>query len=328
MSRSTLRGALLSLTAAAALFASTTTVAPGAQAATVPLGMNAPYLYLGWGHPQSPTRVMQATGVKQFTLAFLTSDGVCNPKWDGARSLRGSLEETAIKKIRAAGGDVVASFGGWNGTKLGITCTSATALAGAYQKVIDAYKLKAIDLNIENTEDDSATVRQRIVDALKKVRAANPGIKVYLTFSGTTTGPVTPIRDLIARAGAAHLSVTGWNIMAFDFRTSDTMGTATIKSTDGLKKAVAAAYGMTSADAYRRIGISTMNGRTDLSGQTISVRNFTTMLGYAKQHHIARFTFWSVNRDRSCTSGLDAGSCSGVKQSPYDYTKIVARYHG
>ncbi|MEV7958550.1 chitinase [Streptomyces sp. NPDC058316] len=322
------RRAFLVLASAVTLSTSAITAAPAAQAATVPLGVNAPYLYLGWGSPPNPTSVMTATGTKQFTLAFLTSDGTCSPKWDGYRNLLGGREESAIKKIRAAGGDVVASFGGWSGHKLGIKCKSAAALAGAYQKVINAYKLKAIDVNIENTEDDSAAVRQRIVDALKKVKAANSGIKIYVTFSGTATGPVTPIKDLIKRAAASHLVVTGWNIMAFNFRTTDTMGTATIKSADGLKKTVATAYGLPSADAYRRIGISTMNGKTDLAGQKISVRDFNTMLGYAKRHHIARFTFWSVNRDRSCAPGLDADSCSGVKQSKYDYTKVVAQYRG
>ncbi|GAA3184413.1 MULTISPECIES: chitinase [Streptomyces] len=328
MSRFLMRRALVACTAAGALCASSTAAAPAAQAAALPVGINAPYLYLGWGHPQNPVGIMKATGIKQFTLSFITSGGTCNPKWDGSRPLRGGAEEKAIKNIRAAGGDVVASFGGWSGNKLGISCTTPTALARAYQKVISAYRLKAIDVNIEHTEDDKPVVRQRIVDALKKVKAANPSLKVYITFSGRSDGPVHTIRDLIKRAGAAHLPVTGWNVMAFNFDTPHTMGTTTMKSADGVKNAVAAAYGVKSATAYRHIGISTMNGKTDMKGQKISVRNFRTMLRYAQRHHLARFTFWSVNRDRSCTRGLDADSCSGVKQAQYDYTKVVARYHG
>src|SRR3954471_19388648 len=117
-------------------------VLPAAQASTTadPAAMPAaPYLYLGWGNPQKPTDVMAATGVKWFTLAFILSDGGCNPKWDGSRPLKGGSDESAIKSIRAAGGDIVVSVGGWSGAKLGEKCSSATALAGAYQKVIDAY---------------------------------------------------------------------------------------------------------------------------------------------------------------------------------------------
>lgn len=79
----------------------------------------APYEYLGWGNPQKPTDVMAATGVKWFTLAFILSDGGCNPAWDGSRPLKGGSDESAIKSIRAAGGDIVVSVGGWSGAKLG-----------------------------------------------------------------------------------------------------------------------------------------------------------------------------------------------------------------
>jgi hypothetical protein len=71
-----------------------------------------------------------------------------------------------------------------------------------------------------------------------------------------------------------------------------------------------------------------MNGQTDESDETVSLTDFQTILGYAQQHHIARLTFWSVNRDRQCASGLDADSCSGVSQSAYAYTKIIVQYAG
>jgi chitinase len=37
-----------------------------------------PYEYIGWGNPPRVRRVMRATGVHAFTLAFLLSDGTCN----------------------------------------------------------------------------------------------------------------------------------------------------------------------------------------------------------------------------------------------------------
>src|SRR5204863_7797851 len=49
----------------------------------------APYEYFGWGSPPNPTSVMSATGVKWFTLAFILSDGGCNPLWDGSRARTG-----------------------------------------------------------------------------------------------------------------------------------------------------------------------------------------------------------------------------------------------
>ncbi|MFJ2402278.1 chitinase [Streptomyces xanthochromogenes] len=290
----------------------------------------APYEYLGWGDPQKPTDVMAATGVKWFTLAFILSDGGCNPKWDGSRALTGGSDESAIKSIRGAGGDVVVSVGGWSGNKLGEKCSSASALAGAYQKVIDAYHLKALDIDIEDTEFSNATVRQRVVSALKIVKTNNPGIVTYVTMGTTTSGPDSNGKDLIKKGAAAGLANDGWTIMPFDFQGhSGSMGSTTVSALEGLKAAVKSAYGYSDDTAYRHIGVSSMNGKTDEADETVTTGDFQTILGYAKQHHIARFTFWAVNRDRQCGSGGDAGSsCSGVSQSPYAFTKIVAQYGG
>ncbi|RKE22348.1 chitinase [Streptomyces sp. TLI_171] len=331
MAKHALARPLLALAATAALSAGALALAPAGQAASPdPVGLNAPYEYLGWGSPQNPVQVMQATGATQFTLAFMLSDGSCNPKWDGSRALTGGSDQSAVNAIRSAGGDVLVSFGGWSGNKLGEKCTSAAALAGAYQKVISAYKLKAIDIDIENTEVASATVRQRVISALKTVKADNPGLKVYVTFGTTTSGPDSAGLDLIKKGAAAGLAVDGWTIMPFDFGGhSGTMGAVSTKAADGLKNAVASAYGYDSATAYKHIGISSMNGKTDESDETVTTADFTTMLNYAKSHHLARFTFWAVNRDRACPSGTPAGdACSGISQSAYAFTKIIASYHG
>jgi chitinase len=299
-----------------------TTTGPGAMAA-------APYEYLGWGNPQSPTSVMSATGLKWFTLAFMLSDGTCNPKWDGDRPLTGGSDEAAINSIRSAGGDVVVSFGGWDGNKLGEKCSSASALAGAYQKVISAYHLKAIDIDIENTEFSNSTVRQRVVDALKIVKTNNPGLVTYVTMGTTPTGPDSTGRDLINKGAAAGLDNDAWVIMPFDFGGhSGTMGQATTSALDGLKSAVKSAYGYTDDQAYRHIGVSSMNGKTDESDETVTTTDFNTILSYAQTHHIARFAFWSINRDRSCGSGSDGDSCSGISQTSYAFTKIVVQYAG
>ncbi|MDH6125628.1 chitinase [Kitasatospora sp. GP82] len=336
-SRSLLRP-LLTLATTAALASGALALAPLGQAATPsaapatadPVGLNAPYEYLGWGSPQKPTDVMAATGVKQFTLAFMLSDGGCNPKWDGTRALTGGSDQSAINGIRGAGGDVVVSFGGWSGNKLGEKCSSASALAGAYQKVVDAYRLKAIDIDIESTEVSDAAVRQRVIGALKTVRDANPGLREYVTFGTTPSGPDSDGFDLIRKGAAAGLAVDGWTIMPFDFGShSGSMGSVTTAAADGLKNAVAKAYGYDSATAYRHIGISSMNGRTDEADETVSTGDFTTIYNYATAHHLARLTFWAVNRDRPCASGSSAGdSCSGIGQSAYAFTKVVAKYHG
>lgn len=289
----------------------------------------APYEYFGWGSPQDPVAVMNATGIKWFTLAFILSDGGCNPAWDGSRPLTGGNDQTQINRIRANGGDVMVSIGGWSGNKLGEKCTSASALAGAYQKVINAYNLKVIDIDIENTEWGNATVRQRVIDALKIIKQNNPGVKTIITFGTTPTGPDATGIDMINRGANSGLHNDVWAVMPFDFGGhSGTMGQASVNAVEGLKTAVKNAYGYSDAVTYAHIGLSSMNGHTDEADEIVTLADFNTILNYANQKHIARFAFWSINRDRPCGGGTDPDACSGISQQPYDFTKIVAQYQG
>jgi hypothetical protein len=284
----------------------------------------APYFYLGWGSPPDPRTVMTATGVRWFTMAFMLSDGACTPLWDGYRPLFGGNDQTTINNIRAAGGDVAISFGGASGPWLEQTCSSAGALASAYQQVINAYSLKALDIDIEGTVYNNPTLQQRTIDALKTIKANNPTVSVYVTFPSDQSGPDA---NMINRAAASGLTVDAWTIMPFDFGAAgQNMGALTIQAAEGLKNTLKNGYGYTDDQAYRHAGISSMNGITDV-GETVTVANFQTMLGYAQQHHLARFTFWSTNRDRPCTGG-GADSCSGVSQNAWDFTRVIAQYQG
>ncbi|MEW2283395.1 lectin [Streptomyces sp. NPDC047841] len=297
--------------------------ADGGSTPSAPMAV-APYLYNGWGSPPSPTTITQATGVKWFTLAFVLSNGYCNPQWDGSRPLTGGVDQQTVNTVRADGGDVIPSFGGYSGNKLESSCSSAGELAAAYQKVINAYGLKAIDIDLEADAYSNGTVQQRTVDALKTVKANNPGLKVYITIGTGQSGPDT---SLINRAAASGLTADAWAIMPFDFGgAGQNMGNLTVQAAEGLKNALKNAYHYSDDQAYRDMGISSMNGITD-QNETVTVADFRTILGYAQQHHLARLTFWSANRDRPCTGG-PADSCSGVSQNAWDYTRVFAGYTG
>jgi hypothetical protein len=273
---------------------------------------------------------MAATGAQDLTLAFILSQGRCNPTWDGARPLRGGPDQSAIESIRAAGGDVVVSFGGWSGRKLGGSCKTVKALAAAYQKVIDAYALKAIDIDIEHTEFTSAATRKRVVAALASVQKANPGLAISITLGTGVGGPERDGQSLIADAAAVGLQPTAWTVMPFDFGVPVAhMGQVSIEATEGLARDLAATYHVSSAEAYRHSGISSMNGKTDEPDETVSIEDLDTMLAFAQANHLARLTFWSVNRDRECAgANQTADGCSGVSQAPYAYTDVIAQYHG
>jgi len=299
-----------------------------AGASPQPVDMAAPYEYLGWGDPQPPTSVMAATGIRDLTLAFILSHGKCNPEWDGERPLLGGSDQAAIESIRAAGGEVDVSFGGWSGKKLGNSCTTASALAGAYQTVIGDYSLNAIDIDIEHGEFTSKKVRKRVIEALAIVHGEDPGLEISVTLGTAETGPEADGVSLIADAAAIGFQPTAWTIMPFDFGAPHTdMGHASIRALEGLDRDLLSAYGISAATAYEHAGVSSMNGDTDEKSETVSVEDFETILAFAQQNHLARFTFWAVNRDRQCQAGENEGEdCSGIAQTPFAFTDVVARY--
>ncbi|WP_157233695.1 chitinase [Kibdelosporangium phytohabitans] len=292
-------------------------LAPVANAAVNPI-LAAPYLYQ-WSSPPNPVTVMQQTGIKAFTLAFILSDRSCNPLWDGTRSLTGA-DITRVNQIRAAGGDALPSIGGWSGNKLGTYCSTAQALAGAYVKVIDAGKFTAIDLDVENTDEfQNAAVQDKILNALKIVRQQRPSVKIVITIPALTSGLDTWGNRLVQRAKDLSAPVDVWTVMPFNFSSGGDMVAMTKSSVTGLKNKVQSVYGLTDDAAWRRSGLSSMNGRTD-TGEIVTAANFRSIVSWANSVHLARVSFWAVNRD--------CNNCGGIAQGQWEFTKANATVTG
>ncbi|MCG5218992.1 glycoside hydrolase family 18 protein [Streptosporangium soli] len=285
----------------------------------------APYLYMGWGNPPAPATVMSATGVKSFTMAFILASGGCTPAWDGNRPLTGGADAQAISQIKAAGGNVQISFGGWSGNKLGPNCSTPAAFAGAVQQVINAVGPAVVDFDIENTDEfENYTVQDRILNGLKIVKQNNPNVKVVVTFGTTRTGPNAHGIRLINQAKALAVPIDNYTIMPFDFGGSN-MYTDTVNASEGLKNALKSANGWTDAVAYSRMGISGMNGLSDQQELT-SPQTWTQIRDWAKSKGLTRLAYWAVNRDRPCPGGGVTSNCSGIAQTEWEFTRITAGF--
>ncbi|GAB3479172.1 glycoside hydrolase family 18 protein [Amycolatopsis cihanbeyliensis] len=293
---------------------------------TQPAGIGAaPYLYLGWGNPPSATMVMEETGIEAFTMAFILSDGGCSPAWDSNRPLQGSVDARTIANVQAAGGQIVPSIGGWSGNKLGPNCSTPEALAGAYQEVIDAYGLNAIDIDIENTDEfEDPTVQDRILNALRIVEQNNPGIETIVTFPTLRSGPNYWGNRLIERAQELQVGIDVFTIMPFNFSGSD-MYQDTVGASEGLKNKLKSTFGWSDATAYGHMGISGMNGLSDQRELT-SLSDWTQIRDWARGNGLARLAYWAVNRDRPCPNGGVSSNCSGISQPDWEFTRITAGF--
>jgi hypothetical protein len=284
--------------------------------------------------PASISSIVSGSGETEFNLAFVLDSGGCTPAWDGNASMPVSSDTTVladVNAVRAAGGDVAVSFGGYNGTELGSTCGSASALAGAYQQVITKYRLTRADFDYENTALDSNTAVR--FGAIKILEANNPGLKVSLTIPMTTIGFPGSGTDEIRQAVANGARLDVVNIMDFD--TGLTSGTEVAQTETIANDAVGqleSIYGWSAATAWSHLGFQIMNGHTDQPSELFTQADFTALLGFAQANHPAWFSFWSVNRDYQCPAGAvepwAPGTCSNVTQNPYDFTKIVVKYAG
>ena len=333
--------AALAAAAAASLVAGgvlVATVASGsAQAATTALGSNwyasAPYDMPLDNTPPDLTQVMAATGEKAFVLAFVLAENgsACAPAWDGGSSAVSSSDSvgTQINALRAAGGDVSVSFGGYNGTKLGQVCGSASATAAAEQQVITAYGLHAIDLDLEEPEYENTSAIANELGAAQILQANNPGLYVSVTIPGTSAGTGWFGTQLLDEAKTLGFTPNAFTIMPFDGGFSG--ASSQISALQAFNGILTSTFGWSSATAYAHEGISSMNGRTD-SAEYFYQTDFQSVLTWAESVGLGRYSFWSVNRDRECNppsnNGTLSGSCSSVTQNSWDFTKYDAEFAG
>lgn len=304
----------------------------GAAAATTALSSNwyasAPYLMPQSNNPPDAAAVLAATGQKAFQLAFILAPGGggCTPTWDGTSAVSSDTAVAGVvAKIRAAGGDVSVSVGGNGGTKLGQTCGTPAATAAAYQQVIDKYSLHAVDFDLEEPEYENDAAVDNELGAAQILQRDNPGLFVSVTMPGTSAGTSWFGTQLLDKSKSLGFTPDNFSIMPFD---GGFAGAASQTSAlEAFHSLLMSHLGWDSATAYAHEGFSGMNGRSD-NGEYFYQADFQSVLDYATSHRLGRFTFWSVNRDRPCTTTTDNGVCSNVAQNDWDFTKLTAKFAG
>jgi chitinase len=290
----------------------------------------APYVMPLDNTPPDLSQVMAATGQKSFELAFVLDGGGCSAAWDGTAAVSSDTTvANVINGVRASGGDVSVSFGGFGGTKLGQTCGSAAATAAAEQAVINKYSLKAIDLDLEEPEYENTTAINNEIGAAQILQRNNAGLYISITTAGTAAGTGFFGQNVLNTAKADGFTPNNFSIMPFDGGFSG--ASSQISALNAFHGLLMNTFGWSSATAFQHEGFSGMNGRTD-SAEMFFQADFQTVLNFAESNGLARFTYWSLNRDRQCNppdnNGSLSGACSSVAQGAWDFTKFTAMFGG
>ncbi|MGF0176265.1 cellulose binding domain-containing protein [Streptomyces sp. Marseille-Q5077] len=274
----------------------------------------------------------EATGVKDYNLAFVTDGGGCTPKWGGVTDLGGDAVAAQIGDLRAKGGDVRVSFGGAAGSELATTCSSADALAAAYEKVVSAYKLTKVDFDVEGGALPDKAANTRRAQAIAKLQKDHPDLDVSFTLPVMPEGLTQPGVDLLADAKKNGVQIDTVNIMAMDYGPaySDDMGTYAEQAATATQAQVKSVLGLSDSAAWKTVAVTPMIGVNDVVTEIFKVDDATQLVNFAKSKGLGWLSMWSATRDKQCAGGekpaADA-TCSSILQEKFAFSKAFAAYN-
>ncbi|MER5911625.1 cellulose binding domain-containing protein [Streptomyces sp. NPDC001982] len=273
-----------------------------------------------------------ATGVKNYNLAFITDGGGCTPKWGGVSDLNSDGVAAQIGALRAKGGDVRVSFGGASGSELATTCSSADALATAYGKVVDAYKLTKVDFDVEGGALPNTTANTRRAQAIAKLQAQHPSLDVSFTLPVMPEGLTQDGVNLLSNAKSNGVKTSTVNIMAMDYGASYSgdMGAYAEQAATATQAQVKSVLGLSDAAAWKTVAVTPMIGVNDVSSEIFKVDDATQLVNFAKSKGLGGLSMWSAGRDKQCAGGPKPSAdptCSSITQDAFAFSKAFNAFN-
>ncbi|MFI5871901.1 cellulose binding domain-containing protein [Streptomyces sp. NPDC051445] len=274
---------------------------------------------------------MNATGVKDYNLAFVTDGGGCTPKWGGVSDLASDGVAAQIGALRAKGGDVRVSFGGASGSELATTCSSADALAAAYGKVVDAYRLTKVDFDIEGGALPNAAANTRRAQAIARLQQQHPDLDVSFTLPVMPEGLTQDGVNLLANAKSGNVKIHTVNIMAMDYGPaySGDMGTYAEQAATATQAQLKSVLGLSESAAWKTVAVTPMIGVNDVTSEIFKVDDATQLVAFAKAKGLGWLSMWSATRDKQCAGGAKNSAdatCSSIVQTGSAFSKAFAAF--
>nr|WP_206314318.1 chitinase [Streptomyces coryli] len=305
---------------------------PAAEDAAAAPGF-APYVDTSLAPAYDVVGAAKEHGVKEFNLAFITGGDGCNPKWGGVTELGKDPVAAKIGELRDAGADARVSFGGAAGSELGLVCDSADSLAAAYGKVIDEYKLKKADFDIEGGALPDAAANTRRAEAIAQLQKEHPDLDVTFTLPVMPEGLTQDGVNLLKTVEEKGVKVSAVNIMAMDYGPSydGDMGKYATQAATATQKQVKETFGLSDAEAWKSVVVTPMIGVNDVTVEKFTVADAKELVAFAKEKKLGGLSMWSATRDKACEGGASDAvqpTCSSIEQSPNDFTKAFAAYGG
>jgi len=298
-------------------------LAPGAHALTV-----APYFetwdYFGSFSPKSLMEAKNNGGVTAATLAFGISGGGCT-LGGGLETVLSGSARTDVANFRAAGGKVILSFGGADGTYLEAAC-SDDGMYNVMKNVIDSTGAHAIDFDIEGSQAGNAGLDTRRNNVTRRLQTTYPDLYVSYTLQADVNGLDGNGLRILRGAKNAGIKVAIANLMTMDYydgNNSQTMGAKAIAAANAefnQLKGIWTTY--TDAQIWAMEGNTPMIGVNDDQSENFRQSDATALTTFAQQKGIGHIAYWAIQRDMP--GGNDYNNYSLDNTKPYEFYKIFA----
>ena len=337
------RRAAVGLTLTAAfLIAGAARPATALAATPLPAHVYAPY-YETYLAPTTASiaATAQESGARYLTLAFLQSTGKnsCALDWNGNSAQPLNYYTADIASLRAAGGDVIPSFGGYSadqgGTEIADSCTNVSQIAADYESVITTLGVTRLDMDVEakSLNNTAGVNRRNQAIAMTEAWAASQGIPLQIQY----TLPVEQYgldpngEAVLQNAVTDHATVTSVDIMVFDYYIAGegtvNMGQAAINAANNTHTQLAGIYPtLTSTQIWATEAMTMLPGIDDYPKKTevTHLADAQAMLSFARANGMNLLSIWAIQRDNGgCPGTRDSNTCSGITQNTWDFSHLL-----
>ncbi|ADN37298.1 Chitinase [Methanolacinia petrolearia DSM 11571] len=315
-----------------------------AGAANWPDQFYAPYINIEMYAPPTINDVYDATGVKYYSLGFITANTTTGKLRFGDHP-EADYYKDQIDTLRTKGGDVIISFGGAfaEKTEPAIVITDLNNLVDAYGSVIDTYGMNYIDFDIEGGALTNIDANSRRYEAILKLKEKYPDLMVSTTIAvmpyGLTEFQLNYLSNA-TKAEAEYKKNTGKDVLIFDRINimlmdygndyKGDMGQYAIEAATNTNKQLSQGYysGKSEAEIWKRMGLTPMIGQNDNQYEIFTLNNAKTLAEFAGSNGAGMMSQWSVHRDNGNCPGQVVASplCSGIVQDPYEFSNILKNY--
>ncbi|OLZ73468.1 hypothetical protein AV521_05225 [Streptomyces sp. IMTB 2501] len=302
-------------------------LAPAGSAATSSVYSVAPYVDMSNGQEGMLDTAVTGHHLKAYTAAFVLGEG-CNQIWGDTLPIgNDSYTDPEIAKAKSEGASVVISSGGASGEPLAWTCSTQSSIDAGYQAIINDYGVTQLDFDVEGAAVADTAAAARQMQAMKDLKASNPGLQFSMTLPVLTSGLTGDGVNILKAAENTGIKIDVVNIMAMDYYagTGTEMGQGAV---DAAKATLAQMQSVNSSYTYANLGITPMIGKND-DGSTFTLADAQTVENFAAQNGVGRLAFWSVNRDQPCSGSANSlPTCSEISQNSLAFTDAFVPYEG